>query len=72
VSVHPHHPPLPLNKGAVQDAAHRFPGKARADEKTNLIIVPLRCNAERTRDDIIYASSKQYIQSRLGSSIILN
>ena len=71
MSVHPHHPPLPLNKGVVQDAAHRFPGKVRADERTNLIIVPLRCNAGRTRDDIITRLKGNTF--KLGrSSIILN
>ncbi len=35
----------PIHIGSC-DAAHRFPGKARADEKTNLITDPSQCNAE--------------------------
>ena len=43
-------PTIPLipifTLGWLCDAAHRFPGKARADEKTNLITDPGQCNAE--------------------------
>ena len=46
-------PTIPQSSRLMLNAVHRFPGKVRADEKTNLITDPFQCITGRTRDDII-------------------
>ena len=62
---------IPQSSRLMLNAVHRFPGKVRADEKTNLITDPFQCITGRTRDDIITRlTCNTYKLIRL--SIILN
>ena len=62
--------PTPLKQGSGAGCRPPLSWKARADEKTNLIIDPFRCNTGRTRDDIITrldSATLSWLGSRLFS-----